>query len=354
MIRELLETLESAGYSAYVVGGYTRDMLLGLSSYDIDIATSAPTEVVSSLFDVAAKDEFGCVSFERENYHIEVTTYRIEKGYEDRKPTVLYFTDDILCDLQRRDFTINAICMDSKGEIYDPLDGQKDLKNGIIRAIGNIEEKMTEDPLRMLRAIRFSLSRSFSIESELKEFIKEHVSLLGSLSSTRIKRELDEIFSSSDEYIDTLEYFGILEIFNLKPHKDYVYTKDTICSWSEFDYPDSFQFKKSESILIKDIKTIVKQNRIDALSVFSYGLNACTKAGKILGIEEEDIRLIYENLPIKDETELAIDGEVISILTGAKREKIGMIKKDLLKRVISGNLPNREIDIKNYIVEKWK
>lgn len=348
--------IENKGYTAYVVGGYVRDKLLGIESYDVDIATSAPVKVVQDLFKDSASNDYGCVSFTEGKYSVEITTYRVESLYENRHPGSLNYTDDILKDLDRRDFTVNAILMDSDGNILDPLGGLKDLKSKTVRVIGDIESKFTEDPLRILRALRLQITRSMQIEKDADEFIRENIDLLSTLSYERRKRELDKIFSSKNlkEGIVVLKHYGVLKCLGIKPTREFIQTGDVLSSWAQFDFDKDYPFKKSDRLAITNIKSIIALGTIDSHSLLKYGLDVNIKAGKILGFTEEQVLKLYEDMPIKSESDLAITGDEISVWTGATKEKIGIIKKDLLNVIISGNLPNKDIEIKEYIIRKWK
>lgn len=355
MIEEILKTLEDNGYTCYLIGGYVRDKLLGIESNDVDITTSATPEEVSKIFNLDSKPSFGCLKFPSDKYNIEITTYRKEANYEKRHPKALEFTSDILEDLKRRDFTINAICMDSRGNIFDPLGGKNDLDKRLIRVIGEVDVKFREDPLRMLRALRFSVTHSFKIEPKAKKFIEANGDLIRSLSYERKKRELDLIFNSenSENGVKMLESLNILEALELKPKTEFV-KNDLLGSWAEFDFPKDYPFKKSERTIIENISSIVEKSKIDEWTLLEYGLSINLCAGKILGITQNTIIKKYEAMPIKNERDLDFDGRDLREILGIEGKMIEEAKKDLLKEVLSGNLPNRCIDIRKYVIEKWK
>ena len=196
-IKNVLLKFEENNYEVYIVGGFVRDYLLGIESYDIDICTSATPKEIKELFDLnnSNDDNYGRVCFKDSLYNYDITTFRKEIKYQDRKPVEYEYIKEVKEDILRRDFTINSLYMDSNGIIHDLVDGKKDLEDKVIRVIGNIEDKMCEDPLRMLRAIRFASLLDFKIENTLFNYIRQNKQLIRTLSYTRKKEELDKIFS---------------------------------------------------------------------------------------------------------------------------------------------------------------
>jgi len=193
VIKNVLTTIENNGYEAYLIGGYVRDLLVGKSTYDIDICTNATPKDLINIFPKSSTKNLGGIDFKIKEYHFEITTYRKEIKYKNRKPIEYNYINNLLEDLERRDFTINAICMNSKGEIIDLINGTKDISNMSVRMINNPEEKIKEDPLRILRAIRIATTLNFTLEKTLYKAIKDNYNEVSKLSSTRIKEELDKI-----------------------------------------------------------------------------------------------------------------------------------------------------------------
>ncbi len=173
---KIIDTLLCAGFSAYAVGGAVRDCLLGLDAHDFDVTTSATPEKVKSLFEktIDTGIAHGTVTVLEEGEAVEVTTFRADGEYLDnRKPESVTLVKDVSEDLSRRDFTINALCYNKQEGLIDLFGGQDDLKNKIIRAIGNPEERFSEDALRILRAVRFSAQLGFEIEEKTKKAMVE-------------------------------------------------------------------------------------------------------------------------------------------------------------------------------------
>ena len=172
--RQIVDCLIEHGFEAYIVGGCVRDFVLGKEPKDWDITTSATPYQVKSLFPrtIDTGIEHGTVTVMCGKEGYEVTTYRIDGKYEDhRRPTEVTFTASLTEDLKRRDFTINAMAYNDKEGIIDQFNGIEDLKNGVIRCVGNPGERFDEDALRILRAVRFSAQLGFAIEDNTRKAI---------------------------------------------------------------------------------------------------------------------------------------------------------------------------------------
>ena len=193
----VLDKLNRYGYEAFIVGGCVRDILMSKAPHDYDITTIAkPDEVLKvfsndKVFETGIKH--GTVTIVKNHENIEVTTYRIDGEYLDnRHPSNVSFSTDVKNDLSRRDFTINSICMDSGGRIYDYFGGKEDISNKVIKAIGEPKKRFEEDALRILRAVRFSSTLGFKIEPETKKAMIECSHLLKNISKERIASEIDK------------------------------------------------------------------------------------------------------------------------------------------------------------------
>ncbi len=225
-VKKIIKTLADNGFEGYAVGGCVRDIIRGVKPSDFDIATNAKPEEVKKIFKKNFSDNnFGTVvvfTESKEDYlkEIEITTYRTERDYEDkRRPNEVNFVNNIEEDLKRRDFTINAMAVSLEEEgnrsLVDPFGGQEDLKNNIIRAVGNPEERFSEDALRMMRAVRFSSSLGFNIEEETKKAIKNNSHLLKEVSNERIRDEFVKIINSkgATEGVENLRKLNLLKKF---------------------------------------------------------------------------------------------------------------------------------------------
>lgn len=210
-INEILTQLETKG-EAFIVGGCVRDLLLGNVPSDYDITTNLKPEEVIGLFKghkFTNKNglKHGTVSLIYNNEIVEITTYRCEGKYIDgRHPSEISYSNSLREDLVRRDFTINALAYNPKTGIIDYFEGQKDLKEGIVRAIGNPYQRFSEDYLRILRALRFASRYGFVIEEKTAKALKDLANNLTIISSERIMRELEEILVSKDIFRYLLAY----------------------------------------------------------------------------------------------------------------------------------------------------
>lgn len=192
-VQTIIDTLKENNYEAFIVGGSVRDNLLNRKVNDYDITTNALPNVVEELFEktIPTGIKHGTITVIIDNEHFEVTTYRIDGNYiGNRKPEEVLFVSDIKQDLSRRDFTINALAYNRDTGIVDYFNGLEDLKNKIIKAVGEPNLRFQEDALRMLRAIRFSAQLKFNIEYETLQAIKNNSNLICNISKERIRDEL--------------------------------------------------------------------------------------------------------------------------------------------------------------------
>ncbi len=228
-IQSITEKIEKRGFEAYIVGGCVRDFLLDKNPKDWDITTNAKPEEVQKIFPASfCNNKFGTVTVvnkdaKDENLkNIEITTYRVDTGYSDKRhPDKIEFTPNLKDDLARRDFTINAMAgrVESRKlkvesqEIVDLFGGREDLENKFIRAVGDANERFNEDALRMLRAVRFSSELDFEIERGTFEAIRKNSKLLEFVSQERIRDELEKIILSDkpSEGIELLRESGLLK-----------------------------------------------------------------------------------------------------------------------------------------------
>ncbi len=265
-IRNIAETLIQNGFEAYLVGGSVRDLLLGEPQKDWDITTNARPETVQKLFSTFAggtadkpatvyENDFGTVGIKTRSEDptlkvVEITTFRIEGKYSDKRhPDEVKFADTIHEDLSRRDFTINAMAIDLKTkdiklktDLVDPYEGLEDIKDKIIRTVGDPEKRFNEDALRLLRAVRFSAQLStqggpasgWEIQKETQKSIKKNAGLLKYIAEERIRDEFQKLImtSRSAEGVFALQELGLLEYIipellegaGCKQNKHHVYT----------------------------------------------------------------------------------------------------------------------------------
>ena len=199
LANSICDTLEREGHQAFLVGGCVRDLLLGRHPVDYDVATNATPEQVLRLFpdSLTVGAEFGVVLVSRDDYKVEVATFRQDVGYSDgRHPDQVVFARTAEEDVSRRDFTINGLLMrHTTNEVLDFVGGRSDLEAGIIRAIGDPRRRFSEDKLRMLRAVRFAARFGYAIEARTFEAIKANASNIHSVSAERIHEELSKLLT---------------------------------------------------------------------------------------------------------------------------------------------------------------
>lgn len=209
----IIEELAGHGHEAYAVGGCVRDILLGREPGDWDITTSASPAEVKSIFrrTIDTGITHGTVTVMVDKCGYEVTTYRIDGKYEDgRHPSSVEFTKNLLEDLKRRDFTINAMAYNKESGLIDKFDGIGDLERKRIRCVGNAAERFQEDSLRMLRAVRFAAQLGFAIEEATGEAIRALASGLSRVSRERIQAELTKLLlSPNPQEAEKLYTFGL-------------------------------------------------------------------------------------------------------------------------------------------------
>ncbi|MDD4187178.1 MAG: hypothetical protein PHX04_00155 [Bacilli bacterium] len=355
-LRKILKKIEENGFEAYIVGGYVRDHILGTESTDIDICTNALPKDIVKIFKVKAKHEYGSFSLKDGKYHFDITTYRSESKYKNRKPQQVEYVNNLITDINRRDFTINSLCMNSKGQIIDILGGREDINNKTIKVIGSLEQKLTEDPLRILRAIRFSVVLDFSIDPPILNFIKNNKPLLETLSFTRRKEELNRIFSSkkSGVGLKLLKELDLLESLGI--NYDYVkVVPDILGIWAQIDFDERYPFTKSSLDVINKVRKIIKKDKIDKRTLYENDLYVLTVAGEIMGYERKKLTIQYANLPIKNLRDLKISAkEILNILNIEPSKQLKIIYEDLTNKVINGELKNNNAILKKYILNKWK
>lgn len=198
-VKFIIDTIFEAGFEAFAVGGCVRDSILGREPDDWDITTSAKPEQVKELFrrTIDTGIQHGTVTVMLDKEGFEVTTYRIDGEYEDsRHPKDVVFTVNLVEDLKRRDFTINAMAYNDSVGLVDMFGGVEDIKNKIIRCVGNAEERFTEDALRIMRAIRFSAQLGYEIAEDTRSAISKLAGNLSHISAERIQTELVKLLVS--------------------------------------------------------------------------------------------------------------------------------------------------------------
>ena len=376
---KIANILEDNGYEAYIVGGSVRDLLLNRQINDIDITTNATPEEIEKVYkdfkQIDIEKKFGTIKILDNNDEFEITTFRSEKGYSDgRHPDEVSFTKSIYDDLKRRDLTINSIAF-RNGEIYDPFNGKKDIKNKVIKAVGNPEERIKEDALRILRAVRFSIQLDFKIDNELKEAIKRNKNRLDLVSKERINEELNKMLIANPfKTIKTLKELDILnniftniEIKNINKLKNI--DKDIheilaimFLTNNKDKVENTLRDLKYSNNDIEVISQIVENYRENysryelRKMIFDIGIDNSKKTMEVFkiinGKENDNFEEILNNNFPKSRKEIAISGDDIKKLGFKEGKEIGSILKVIEEEILKGNVENDKEKIKNFILER--
>ena len=379
----VLRTLEDAGFEAYFVGGSVRDVLLHRHVHDVDITTSAYPEEVKELFDksidTGIKHGTVTVLYGGESY--EITTFRTESGYQDfRRPDHVTFVQNLDEDLKRRDFTINALAMDMHGDIVDLFNGIEDLKNHIIRAVGNPEKRFHEDALRMMRAVRFMSQLEFKLEEKTEQAIKDNHELLKKISVERIReefvkmglgpfsRQAFQIFLDTQLSEDVPDFAGKKNLLQVYPQLKFSPTVETSL-WAVIiillkvpnenigkfmrDWKNSNAMTEKVDQIIKMFALIADHVPTD-YELFEAGediiINTIDVAD-ILGqpVSSEALVDRYLALPIKTPSELAVDGRFLIKRGMRPGAQLGRTLNQIRKKVVACEIENSEEAIEQYL-----
>lgn len=379
----VLRTLEDAGFEAYFVGGSVRDVLLHRHVHDVDITTSAYPEEVKELFDksidTGIKHGTVTVLYGGESY--EITTFRTESGYQDfRRPDHVTFVQNLDKDLKRRDFTINALAMDMHGDIVDLFNGIEDLKNHIIRAVGNPEKRFHEDALRMMRAVRFMSQLEFKLEEKTEQAIKDNHELLKKISVERIReefvkmglgpfsRQAFQIFLDTQLSEDVPDFAGKKNLLQVYPQLKFSPTVETslwaviiiLLKVSNENIGKFMRDWKNSNAMTEKIEQIIKMFDLIAdhvptdYELFEAGediiINTIDVAD-ILGqpVSSEALVDRYLALPIKTPSELAVDGRFLIKRGMRPGAQLGRTLNQILKKVVACEIENSEEAIEQYL-----
>lgn len=357
---KILKQIESYGFKAYIVGGYARDLYLNRKSADVDICTNATPKDLKGIFkeSMLPKEQYGSVTVIKNKIHFEITTFRKDIRYKNnRLPVKIKYINSLLEDLKRRDFTINTLCINSNGEMIDLLNAKEELNCKVIKTVGPAKNKIKEDSLRILRAIRFATILNFKLDEDLKKSIKKNANLLKKLSYFRKKDELDKIFSSINvKYgIELLLELGLDKPLELNNLKNAVITSNSIGIWAQLNVLDKYDFTNNEKELISKISLLCKEYSFDNYTLYKNGLYVSIIAAEINDISKNVVTKKYMNLPIKNIKDIVIDGiEICSALNIKPSKIIKSIEADLENKIINEKLNNDKTSIIEYIKVNYK
>ena len=355
-IKKVLNKLEENGFEAYIVGGFVRDFLMGVASTDVDICTNALPKDIINIFDIKKVPvSYGSVSLSCDEYNFDITTYRTESNYENRRPQNIEYTNNLLEDIKRRDFTINTICMNKDGKIFDYLSGQNDILNKQIKVVGDINTKFTEDPLRILRAIRFSIILDFNLDITILDFINKNKELIKNLSFTRKKEELDKIFSNKNaaKGLKLLKELDLLEALSIN-YDNIITVPDLLGIWAQISFDEKYPFRKNNLQVIKKIRKIISSGSITNMNLFEEDLYVIMVASQILNYDISNINDMKESLPLKTKEDLCINRKtLIDEFNILDKNNINIIYNGILEKVLNKELLNDKQIIKEYIIKTW-
>ena len=365
---DVLEKFNKAGYEAYFVGGCVRDFLLGCEFSDIDITTNALPKEVKTIFrkSIDTGIQHGTVTILVDGESYEVTTFRTEDDYIDhRTPEKVEFVSNLRDDLDRRDFTINAMALDSKGNLYDYHNGKKDLTNKIIKTVNNPNERFFEDALRMLRAFRFSSKLGFEIEDSTLDAIKKNAELIKFVSVERITNEFKKLLAG----IGSKRSLELLLDSKLNTYIPFLSDIISFVDCSKYTFCQSLyiltklnniSFEKLRDLILsnKDIKKIKEYER----SFWEFLDNRPLEL-ILYKYDKDDIYFIVEyfdycdkknidiiNLPISSFNDIAITStEIISIIDKSPGPWMKEVTKKLEEAILLNKINNTENNIVDFL-----
>lgn len=355
-ICNLLRRIENNGYQAYIVGGYVRDFYMNKNNNDIDICTSATPTDLKRIFPNIVLNNYGSLILTEDGIKYEITTFRKETKYVDnRYPEKIKYVKRLKTDIKRRDFTMNAICLNSNGNYIDYFNGKRDIDNKIIKAVGNPNKKIIEDVLRILRAVRFSTMFNFEIDEKLKLAIKKYGYLLSNLSYFRKKEEIEKIFLSGNiqRGINILKELNLDKALELQNLDKLVITSSLIGIWAQLGVYDVYEFTNNEKKVMMKISNLLPEDKIiDKNILYNYGLDICLIVAEIKKLDKDKITQMYNNLVIKSYKDINISSdELINIIR--KKDLISTIYKDIEGLIINSKLKNEKQAIIDYVVKRY-
>ena len=343
-MKEILDKLINKGFDAYIVGGYVRDYLLNVNSFDIDICTNANIDNIVKILGEGGKvyREYFSYHIKEGLYNYDITTFRKELEYKNNKPIKIIGVNELYTDLLRRDFTINTLVLDKHNNLIDLLGGRKDLDNKIIKTVGNAYDRFNEDKTRILRAIRFSCTLDFDLDNEIKLFLKEKGYLIEELNSEYVKNELDKIFITNP-----IKFFNLIEEFNLKKYfkidySDIIKTPDYYGIWAQVE--NEYNHKKEDKSIINIIRKLINNKSITPYDIYKYGETISLDAASVLEI---DISEMINKLPIRNVLDIDITFDELSKYKD--KYNLNEIINNIEKNILNNKLKNNKYDIIKYI-----
>jgi tRNA nucleotidyltransferase (CCA-adding enzyme) len=365
-VRYIFKTIEDAGYEVYIVGGFVRDYLLGIDSYDIDLTTSCPPEVLVKLFPKAilVGMSFGTVKVILPDDTYEITTYRKEFGYSNnRHPDKVAFSDDLTDDLIRRDFTVNAMAMDLNYNIIDLFEGKEDLKHRLIRTVGVPEERFQEDALRMLRAIRFVSKLNGQIDIATLDAIYLHHHSIRKVSTERVRDELNKMFigPGCDKAIELLISSNLYKELKYirRERLEFIMDKgiqSSLLKWAMLDlkpveYQD-WKFSNKQVKLLKEMKQLLRSKSLENRHLYFFSRESIELVNEYKKFVD-NINLMYNQLPIHNRKEIAVStDEMINYYNIRPGKWVGELVEEIEINILENKLKNTKDDIFTFLRDR--
>ncbi|MBP5245611.1 MAG: CCA tRNA nucleotidyltransferase [Clostridia bacterium] len=393
-IEIIISELEKQGFECYAVGGCVRDGVMNLPLYDYDLTTNASPKQIHEIFEENYKlidtgIRFGTVTLVAEGHNVEITTFRTESDYTDnRRPEKIEFSSNLKEDLSRRDFTVNALAYSNRTGLIDCFSGIDDINNKIIRCIGNPDDRLTDDALRILRALRFSSKLDFSIEEKTKKSLNKNAPLLSNISTERIYSEINKMLSVKNEKrIKTIfdgnrpvfeVIFPEIAVFSDKSYNNFSASLSRLSGdsvsclvyiacklkfsdkrMSDLKYEKSI--KKASDTTSQTLEYLKKTKLSDTdfmLASANYGEKAVLYAAKIIDAEAGESKYFGKIKDLLDREcvslkELAIGGKDLNAL-GIYGKDVSEILKFLLEAVILKRCRNKPSDLIEYYKSNYK
>lgn len=373
---KVINILQENGYEGYIVGGAVRDHLLRVPTTDIDITTNAKPYQVAKLFKtIPTGIKYGTVTVQFGSDTFEVTTYRIDGEYQDaRHPEEVSFIATVEDDVKRRDFTINGMLMNDKREIIDYVGGQEDLRNKLIKTIGDPFSRFNEDALRMMRAFYFQAKLGFQIDRRTRDAIAASKDKLNDVANERILAELIKMFKGPylKRAIQSMVTTDVHEVLpGLKEGLLYTLTMDEMPYVDAFftmafalhgSVPKAWTFSNKHRHRYEMASYLTNQPQpYDAYTLYTYGLDLCLLGNRVahmLGkaknlknqIEDE-----YKKLPIQSDLDLKLRAtEMISIANKKAGAWVKQMQTDMVREVLNGRVKNEKIELEAFLLEHIK
>ncbi|WP_086427770.1 CCA tRNA nucleotidyltransferase [Staphylococcus cornubiensis] len=385
LAKPILERLMQHGYEAYFVGGSVRDFIMNRPIHDVDITTNATPDEIESLFEhtIPVGKEHGTINVVWNGENYEVTTFRAEAEYVDhRRPTEVYFVRDLYQDVERRDFTMNAIAMDIQYERIDHFEGERDIEARIIRTVGDANTRFDEDALRILRGLRFKSQLGFTIEDATFEAMAHRMADLEYLSIERIMNELTLLINGA--YVaETFPILHSLQLWRYIP-----YFKDVDVAAMKLNTPleiesflailsyrsnhQAFKPLKLSNARVRTIQTFVSAiQSVQEINtkvqlqqfVYDFGIDVALQINELretlvnnsidiptpVIFNASSIQEIWAQLPIQSRQDLAVDGK---LLMQAFQLKGGPWIKDVLRQVERAVI-ERQVNNQTEAIIEW-